>query len=288
MCQHGLARIWQLGLVAVVMAAMRCEKSPDTSVPVSPVAVSSVASETTKPAPPDDSQDVSELIKLGMPAPDRDWVSFDMQRAAAVASKLGASSPGHLPRFQSPKSGEMFARMASAKGLQFYQNETLPIASRLSDMAEYMGEASTITKIYMAAFLAGKVGGRELIEFIGGMLQIVAIESELMDGFVRTIPIDDPNYANRLKGMQMVRQGLAEVVAGSLTALTENANFSASERVILLGYQKLYFPIILPRLTDASRMEALTRVKEMCEDDALKELRPAICELRELLVPLSK
>ena len=51
----------------------------------------------------------------------------------------------------------MFARMTSAQSLDFFRNRILPLQGRLLPALDFGDATNQILKLYLAAFLAGKV-----------------------------------------------------------------------------------------------------------------------------------
>src|SRR5688500_15643215 len=127
---------------------------------------------SARPAAEDVSLGDDEYVSMGIPSYDREWTGTDMSAAAPKRQELEASDAGKLPRYQSPRSGRMFARLVAQSNLKFFQARSLPLESRLPQALEYGESSSVILKTYLAAFLAGKVSGDDLIELLGGQLRL--------------------------------------------------------------------------------------------------------------------
>ena len=238
--------------------------------------------------PEDQSLDLDEYLKLGIPAHDRPWASVDIARAAKALATLAAKDPAQLPRFSSKRSGELFERIISPKNLDFYRNKTLPVKDRLQAGPEHLTAVSSIVKLYYAAFAKGTVADTEVIELLGVLFQVVEVQMRLVDEFLPTIPKDDPNYDVRMAGLEKTKQGLATTVMGGLQVLTEKDAYRASERLKLLSHMKKTVPAFALRLPANTRKELLQRVEEMTKDPDLKELRTDLEEFNKLLKEAAK
>lgn len=107
-----------------------------------------------------------EYIGLGLPAYDRDWGGADMARAAKILRSFGERKYHQLPRYQSERSGEVFARLASPSNLDLFRNDSLPLGGRLADALNYFQAHNEIFKFYLAAFQNGDVRDCELVELM--------------------------------------------------------------------------------------------------------------------------
>ncbi len=137
--------------------------------------------------PADRSLTLGEYIKAGMPAYDREWSGEDMARAAVVLTGIAEKDPGHLPRYESEKSGELFGRLTEP-GLGMYRDRSLPVQSRIVDLLTYMESTNPILKLYYAAAVEKQaVGGSELVEVMGAQLRVVVVMMELLDAFYQPL-----------------------------------------------------------------------------------------------------
>src|SRR5262249_20633242 len=104
---------------------------------------------------------------------------------------------------------------------------------------------------------------------------------ELVDEFVATLSPQDPKYQVRMAGLEKVRRGLAELVGGAITSLTEEQNYSVAARLRLLGYCRETFPSIVPRLSAASQIEVLGRLNALAAEARMRGLQPQLTLLRD-------
>lgn len=277
------SRIFALVCIAgvlVLLSACDREPAPSTTTATSAATATSVPPVSIDSIP-DQSLPAMEYITLGIPSYDRNWVGQDMAVAAKKLQALANQSPEKLPRFGSKRSGPMFARIVSADNLMFFQSRSLPLATRFPQALEYGASLNLILKVYLAARVDNKVAGNELIELLGAQLRTVQVQLELVDEFVPTLSKDDPKYPVRMAGLDKMRKGLAELIAGTITTLTEAQFYDVATRAKLLEYCRQTFPNILPKLTAASQQEMLLRLDALIDDPSVREFRSGVISLRD-------
>src|SRR5262249_40100884 len=152
------------------------------------------------------------------------------------------------PRYQSERSGPVFARMTSPQNLEFLSNRTVPLDYRLSQGLDSWMASNRIFKLYAAAALKNTMGDSELIECLGFQLRASALWLDLVEEFLPTMNPKEPDYKDRMKGLEQMRQGLAGVMASGLVTLTERHFYRSSELVRLVGYMKETYPRIITSL----------------------------------------
>jgi hypothetical protein len=279
-------RIFSWVLVAATAIFLNaCDRDSSTAAPgPSPAGAIPSPNPTTAPNPvADRSLSADEYIALGMPAYDRVWTGQDMSTSASRLQALATTAPQQLPRFNSSRSGPMFARIVARDNLDFFRSRSLPLASRFPQAIEYVESLNAILKVYLSASAANQVTSDDLIELMGAELRAIQVGLELVDEFLPTLSKDDPKYPVRMAGLDRMRQGLAGVVAGVITTLTEDQVYRVDARSKLLGYCRETFPSIVPKLSAPSRSEVLRRLDELVEDARVRDLRPQLISLRDEL-----
>jgi hypothetical protein len=111
-------------------------------------------------------------ISLGLSAHDREWMGTDLMAAATALQALATTHPEQLPRFQSAKSGSVFARLVARENLNSYRARSVPLEARLPVAIQHLESTNAIFKLYFSAFLAKKVEDAEIIELYGALLCI--------------------------------------------------------------------------------------------------------------------
>ncbi len=230
--------------------------------------------------PDDESLTPDEYIRLGLPAHDREWGGADMARAAKILESFGQQKYRQLPRYQSKRSGEVFARLTSPANLELFRNDGLPLESRLGDALSFYQAHNQILMLYLAAFEKGDARATELVELLGSTLRMTVVMIELVDQLIPTLNKDDPSYPVRMQGLDRMRGGLATVVSRNLDSLSERSAYRVGELRRLIGYMQKTLPKIVPALPAASRAETLVRLKNLVDDPEMIDLRADLEELR--------
>jgi hypothetical protein len=267
----------RLGLVVpAFVSVLGCGDPTSEPDAARPSALAPTAS--SKPTAPDQSLTTEEYLRLGMAAPDRDWRGSEFKSAADVLEGIARTNARQLPRYGSPQSGDVFARMIVLDNLAFYGNRSIPVALRMPDIGMAMDGTNRIFKIYLEALAEAQVRARDFLEIAGYMLSVEATGLEVAEEFERTLSKDEPTYATRINGINRMKEGVAGVVAASLTMATDKS-CPVDDRLSLVGSLQREVPRILPRLSATQRLEIVTSVERMAADQANAELRPALAEL---------
>jgi hypothetical protein len=235
------------------------------------------------PSPVDKSFTSIEYIQKGMPAYDRDWSGEDMVSASNVLTSIANEDLRQLPRYRSERSGEVFARIISPENLSIFQNGTLPLRTRLSLVSRHIAGLNQISKLYLKGLIERATDGREGVELLGAVLRTAAVMGPILDEFLPTLDRNDPSYKTRMAGLEKMKKGMAEIVAGGLQTLTDRETYRTEDLIRAASLMKETFPRILAKVTPGSRLETLVRLENLAKDPDLKDLEPAIRELFDVV-----
>lgn len=289
---------WTILIIWTAMTAAGCTQSAAPSVPVVPkpnastkaveqllTATEGILADEDRgyTPPPDESLTTDEYIKLGMPAPDRLWMSPDFVEANKAFGKVVDSKLGQLPRYQSEKSGEVFARMVNLENLAFNRNSAVAIHLRIGNAANQFVAVGQLYQQYVIAHMNRATGDSEVVEITGLFLRFIPMQFELMDEFMLTVDKNSPMYPTRLAARQRIISGAAMFVAGTINSLTEFKLYRVSELQRQIGYMKEMFPKILPRLSDNARFETKVRLANLAQTHPSSILRQEILSLSEIV-----
>jgi hypothetical protein len=222
-----------------------------------------------------------EYIRLGLPAPGTVWSSADMMQANKVLASLTQERAEQLPRYKSPRSGEMFARLTSTESLPSFKDRQIPLQTRLLQAVDYGDGLKEIQKKYAFAFLNHKVRDADMVELTGAFLRYLVVELDVLDEFILTLDKDDPKYPVRMRGLAQVKLGVYQIVTGLVVTLTERDHYGSAELVRLLSYMQETLPAITPRMEASARTETVARLQQLQDDPNTKDLQPGLRELFE-------
>ena len=246
-------------------------------------------SASTQPAvnrpPPDRSWAVEQYVYKGMPAPNRTWTIKDYDQALAFFQQLATTDPTTLPRFRSPRSGELFARLTSSQNISDLRNEVLPLNYRLSAEAEMARRSVTLFMVYLRASKPGAVFDSEIIEGMRFQLELTSIICRDADRFAATLNKLDLSYPKRMEGLAQVKQGAAKSVDGLLRSLEERSAFRPQTVVTLAQYLNENLPPILAHLPKASIQDVPGRVRVLRNSEEDPVARATLSELLSKLDP---
>jgi hypothetical protein len=236
--------------------------------------------QSSEPQPDTDQSLKTEgYILLGFPAPDRVWSGADMIQANKVLASFSQDKTEQLPKYKSPRSGEVFARLTSTESLPSFRNRGLPLQTRLALVLDYADGLKEIMKRYTLAFLNNKVRNADVVELCGAFLRVQVVQLDLVDAFVSTLDKEDPKYDIRMEGMEQMKFGLTQVTTGMLMTLSERHRYRSSDLIRLVGYMQETWPMISCHLPPAARANLLTRLQQMQDDSTLQDLQPGLRQL---------
>src|SRR5262245_66468073 len=90
------------------------------------------------PISADPSLTPEEYLKAGVPAWEKPWSAEDMAAAARALSAVAEKDPRSLPRYQSERSGPLFARITAADNLDRFKDPSLPLDQRFPQSNDFL------------------------------------------------------------------------------------------------------------------------------------------------------
>ena len=237
--------------------------------------------ESEKPPAKDLSLTMDEYVALGVPSATKLWNGDDYLKAVRVLKSLAATTPEKLPRYQSERSGELFSRMTSTKNLEQFRDRQVALQERFPQMLGYYDAINQILKVYLTAFQAERVSDSDLLGLMGNMMHASVVMLDVVDEFLPTLDKNDPKYEVRMRGLNQMKNGMAQVVTGGLLTLTERSFYRTSELRRLIGVFQETMPLIVSRLTPQSQADVLMRLEKMQADTTLTDLQPDLRKLQE-------
>jgi hypothetical protein len=230
---------------------------------------------------PDRSLALEEYIRAGIPAANKPWSAIEMSAAATALSALAEKDPNTLPRYESDRSGPLFARITSADNLAYFRDRSIPLDQRFPGGGEFFLALHNIFKLYSNAFLHHAISDSEIVEIMGTEFRATVVIIELYKEFVPTLSRNDPKYMNRMAGVAKVKLGMTTMVIGALQTLAETRNLRPTQMKRLLTYMQETFPLIISELVPGPASEILARIKSMSTDPIMLEVQPGLQELHE-------
>ena len=97
-----------------------------------------------------------------------------MLNVVTVLAEIERRDPLQLPRYQSDRSGAVFAQITNPENLVLHRNTSLPLEARLPMALRFTEAVNQIAKIYLSAFLKYKTGDDEMVELMGTQFRSIA------------------------------------------------------------------------------------------------------------------
>ncbi len=232
------------------------------------------------PLAPDHSLKAATYIQKGLPAHDRPWSGQDYQQAAAVLQVIALADATQLPRYGSPISGDVFARIVSLDNLKLSRDRTVSQALRLQAASLILMNMSQVTMIYASATTTEKVFDSESVELLRFTLETCHDIGQLTEAVLASAPT---NNENRKKGLDQVGEGLAQVVNGSLITLTEKKAYRTSELIRLAQTIETTLPTMMALLPAGTQQEIPVRMKRLIEQESDAELKEQLARVAAAL-----
>jgi hypothetical protein len=233
------------------------------------------------PVPDDASLEAVAYVDLGVPAPDRLWSGEDYQRAAKALAALEDRDPAQLPRYASPRSGAVFARMTDGGNFAIATDGALPPAEQLGLLGGYLTPLNDLLRLYLRRAMGGQGYGAELASLMTLMLRGSALSARAAGALE---PSDDPaRRAQFFKGLDQMRQGFANVVSGFLQSMAERRLYAVAERRRMAQALDEDLPGLASFLPPLSRQELPKLLRRLADGEPDAAVRARIEAIREKL-----
>lgn len=261
------------GAKPVAQVAAKQEAVEETSVEVAETPESKLE------VPLDKSLMLEDYVEAGVPPCDGPWSGEEMWSAVDALQKLSAKSPIYLPRCESERSGQVFARLVSRDNLDFFRDPARDLEERSLEAIDHLEAGSKIMLLYSNAFKRRVVSGRDLVECLGNQLRMAALLMSMCDESLAMLDMSDANTAGGIEALRDFQASLGEILGGALYMFTKSGAFRRSELKQLLGHITEATPQILPSLPAEIQESELSRLRSLQEDPKLQDLRPELDEL---------
>ena len=202
-----------------------------------------------------------------------------MSRAAKVLTEVANRDPRELPRYESSKSGKVFARITSDENLDSIRKKSFPVSVRTGLALQYLHAVTSIGKLYGTAAIEQQAGSDETTEILGLTLRIAVVLKELSDEVLPTLDKSDPTYSVRAKGLKQMTAGLGPVLQGLMNQALANKKWKPETRSRMLKYLDKTLPELVKVLPPKVREELRAKLKTLSE-------RPEFAEHQQDFQPL--
>jgi len=207
------------------------------------------------------------------PAPpplDKAWGAEEYVAFYKYIGKLPLDS---YPRTDDAESGPLFKKMVASFEVEALKDPQLTVGTRLQTSAQMLQILSVTLLAYASAFSQGHDYSLEVTHLQGGTLALTRQMIGHMDEFVAGLDPNAGDYDVRIAGLTKAKRGMAMMIDGALTSITEKHSYSDEERQILCQYLLDNGPTIMKSIDDAGRQELLGTAKKVIEREENAEVR---------------
>lgn len=192
---------------------------------------------------PDNSLDLEQYRRIGVPAVDAPWTATDYQTAFRILDQLHAEDKTALPRADSPHSGQLFARMTQLEHFLASEN----IGRQLLQLHTARPLAERMRLYYAEPTLPHERFGREVLQLLVFEFQIVSEIQQTTQSLLRELP------AERQTDVPRPRPSENADMLGALLLVLEDDHQRFPEAALSDFLNQLYF--VLPEYLDVAQRE---------------------------------
>lgn len=161
------------------------------------------------------SGEMAQFAAAGIPALDRPWAAVEYNATADVL----AARKIPLPTAATVDGAAFVKRLTAAENLAVHQKRTLPLETRLRDVAILGIATSKILSLYATAGRSEPVRDA-YYRLYAFSLQANAVMADLAAQYLPTIPHDD-QYDSRVAAFQKVRSAAGHLFEGTALLVTD-------------------------------------------------------------------
>lgn len=228
---------------------------------------------------PDKSLTTEEYVALGMPDPDKTWSGEDGLRAVKLLAALAKDHPEQLPRYQSNKSGAMYARLTSPDNLAACRDPEMDLADRTQICVKWHAAHVQLFDIYYAAFEKGQVRDSEMVDIDGALMRNVVLTVDFWEEMAPTLDPNEEDYIVGMKHYETAQYATKGMMEGGLQALTEQHLYRKGELLRLIAHMDETFPAMIVRVPKSLRAEVMQKLADYQTKPSMSKFQPALGQL---------
>jgi hypothetical protein len=213
------------------------------------------ASASAQLYPADNSLTTDEYVALGLPSIERKWSGVDYELAAALLDSIRRADITQLPRFESARSGPVFAWMTSPENFVPPGDSMVTRELLYAWMLSLTQHSPKILMTYASSNEKGAILDDELSELTGHVLlvmrRLIEVMMDLLEERGGLEVLDDPDNA----GIRQMREGLHQSLVGSVQMLGETKQMREASRLRLARHLLEQVPALLPFLSPQAKVD---------------------------------
>jgi len=226
----------------------------------------------------DRSLTLAEYAAQGMPTSDRTWSATDYNRALALLEATAANDPRQLPRWGSPRSGALFARLSDPANFQSEPNASAtPPAIRLDNLAPFIAPIKKLAMLYGIQASRGPAFDYETARMLCLMVRLGA-EALVLNDRARSA-MSASERESRKAAFAKIADGAAGMFAAALVQVAERTGLRNEALLLIVDTLADTLPATLQLLPPEFAKELPARVKAMVDVESDAALKAALGRL---------
>jgi hypothetical protein len=228
----------------------------------------------------DESLAPDEYVARGLPPVDRPWSAGDILSALLVLQELANEGDQYLPRYQSERSGAVFARLTSPQNLDWYRDSTAPLQLRLERTGQHVQAVVQFTDLYRRLAKLDASRRPEVVEWMGALFRAFALYLEILDEAILEAFEEGEVDSVRRQALETARRRPAAFYSSVLEILLVSGEHDGEEIRGILRHMQETFPGMAARLPESVVTDTLSRLGQLLEGDQHDYVRVELEELR--------
>ncbi len=241
-----------------------------------------------KTSTPDTSLSPEKYKELGVPDPAKPWSPQELSAAVEALTRIANVEYKGLPRYQSPNSAALFARLTSPDNFNACKDKNTPITDRMTLSLSVYSSINTAASLYSKASRANSVSTTDLLELLNIEIQSYAVLFDNIEELETTLNPDDPTSAARIKTFELSKIALTQAFIGILAVPMSHENFNTQDIKRLLASTQKTMALLYPRLMDESRPLILRRLNTLKKSSTFAHLNPELTAFVDAILAQDK
>jgi len=205
--------------------------------------------------------DENPFIEGGVPASTREWHGKDyIDTFNAIVS---GKAP--LPKIKDKYGKQIIERLTNPENFALNRNKNLPIHLRINDSTQIQQGLNAIIKLYVQQSRQGKDVHAEMAKLLAFSLRVAALEIELINEFVPTLPKDE-TYEYRMQALKDTYGGITTIFAGVEGCLDETNFYSKEDLTTILEAMNATLPKLKQAFSPEYHQELRVKFKKRLKD----------------------
>jgi hypothetical protein len=243
------------------------------------VTIASVA----QPAANDQSLTIERYMELGIPSPDRIWGAEEYAQTAFVLSSLPKDE---LPRFNSARSGALFARMVSTENLlpaggvpQLVDSGQEVMSANMDRLVAYTQSVPPVLMLYIEDTPGVQRYSAEITRVSLYALQISRVCCELVDAILKPIPKKEQTGSAFASGRKQMSDGLNQMFNGLVSMVASEEAFNAADLTYLADGLRRESPPVFKYLNATQKKKVRGDIEKVAASHSNRAVRASLKSL---------